>query len=275
MITAMIHNTVDFTANLSRAGYFFENMLQRGNNIISDEGVFVFEYTPAAMGAEPTTSLSCFVNHSEVAEETITHTHAIELENSWILFYNLSTISKIALIGTGTWDFMLQIEDEIIFSECCEYCAAENLAENSIYKVEGYNDDYRHGYLDDTYPGIGFFKVSDLNNKMFGSDKVEFKYSYGRSKILRSENYLKTRITFCNLTLYQQNLLKYLCNCQNLLINDIGYQLVSDFTEVNKDPLNEICDLQADFVLTAQPVNETTNTERKQNVKPSNLFVNG
>lgn len=275
MITAMIHSTVDFTANLSRAGCFFENLLQRGCNIISDDGVLVFEYTPAVMGAEPTTSLSCFVNHSEVAEATITHAHAIELEYSWILFYDLSTISKIALIGTGVWDFMLEIDGEIIFSECCEYCAEGELAENSIYKVEGYNDDYTHGYLDDTYPGIGFFKVSDLNNKVFGSDKVEFKYSYGRSKILRSENYLKTRLTFCMLTLYQQNLLKYLCNCQNLLINDISYQLVSDFAEQNKDTLNEICDLQADFVLTAQPVNEPTNTERKQSVKPSNLFING
>jgi hypothetical protein len=271
MIQPAIHSTIDFTSNLNRAGLDFYNDSQRGFNLISDKGILVFKYTPAAMGAEPTTELTNYFNHSDAVAETNTHSFAIELEDSWILFYDLSAID----FAPGIWDFMLEIDGEIVFSECCEYFAAADLAENSIYKIKGYNDDYRYGYLDDTYPGIGFFKVRDLNNKAFGVDKVEFKYSYGRTKILRAENYIKTRLTFCDLTLYQQNLLKFLCNCQNLLINDVNYQLVSDFTEVNKDNLSEICDLQADFVTTEQAYFDFASTERKQSIKPGNIFVNG
>jgi hypothetical protein len=269
MIKAAIHNTIDFTSGINRIGFDYDPILQRQRNIISNCGFLVFEYIPAVMGAEPTTELTNYFNHSDVAAETNTHSFAVELEDSWILFYDLSAIDFVP----GIWDFMLEIDGEIAFSECCEYFAAESLSENSIYKIEGYNDNYRYGYLNDTYPGIGFFKVRDLNNKIFGVDKVEFKYSYGRTKILRAENYIKTRLTFCDLTLYQQNLLKFLCNCENLLLDGVAYCLVSDFTERNKDENNEVCDLQAEFVTIEQTFFTSPATERVNDVKPDNLFI--
>jgi hypothetical protein len=52
--------------------------------------------------------------------------------------------------------------------------------------------------------------------------------------------------------MYQQNLLKWLCNCQNVSIDGVSYQLISDFTELEKDENSEICSLKADFVEVTQ-----------------------
>jgi hypothetical protein len=150
---------------------------------------------------------------------------------------------------------MLMIDgyDDIIFSEECDFTPANDIIPTEIVKIIAYNNDDTHGYIDVTYPAVGFFEVSELNKNVFGTNKVEYAYSYGRKKILNAENFIKTRITFLNLSMYQRNLLQALCNCENLLINGVAYYLVSDFTEVNKNEENEIWDLSAEFVTVADP----------------------
>lgn len=273
MIKAAIHNAIDFTSGINRVGFDYDPVLQRERNIISNDGFLVFEYTPAVMGAEPTTKFSIFANNSTVAEQVTTHDHAIELADRWILFYDLSGLAKITLIKPAFWVFSLEIGDEIIFSENCECFIGDELTDNAVITIKGYNNDFTHGYLDSTYYGCGYFKFSDLNDRPFGVDKVEFKYSYGRTKILRAENFVKRRLTFCNLTVYRQNLLKFLCNCENLAINGTPYYLVSDFTEKNKDENNEVCDLQAELVTIEQTFFTSPATERVIDVKPDNLFM--
>jgi len=119
----------------------------------------------------------------------------------------------------------------------------------------------------------GFFQVSELNNKIHGVEKVEYSYSYGRKKILSAENFIKTRFTFLNLSMYQQNLLKWLCNCETLTINGVSYQLITDFTERNKDDLNEVCDLQADFIEVSQSFAIAGSSEKASSIAPNNLFM--
>ena len=272
MIKAAIHNAIDFTSGINRVGFDYDPLLQRQRSLMSNDGFLVFKYTPSAMGAEPTTKFSSFANNGTVAEEVRTHDHAIELDDSWILFYDLSKLAKITLITPAFWVFSLKIGTEIIFSENCECFIGDELVNNTVIKLKGYNDDFRHGYLNNTYPACGFFKFSDLNNRVFGSNKIEFKYSFGRSKILRSENFVKKRLTFVNLTMYNQNLLKFLCNCQNFFINGVQHQIVSDFTEINKDPLNELCDLQAEFIETGITYFDFGAYEKPSEIIPKNLF---
>lgn len=271
MIKPAIYNPIDFSSLIKRSGNLYDPSLQRGYNIIGFYGEYLsFEYIPAVMpDAEPTATLTSYLRTSPGGTQTNTQEYTITLTDRYIFFFD---VSKIGLVH-GTWDFMLEIAGEIIFSEKCLCYIDDELADNNIIKVKAYNNDMTRGYLNSTYPACGFFQFTDLDSRKFGVDKVEFKYSYGRNKILRSENFIKRRLIFLNLTMYQQNLLKFLCNCQNLTLDGIAYQLIGDFSERNKNEESEICDLQAEFVTTDQTFFESASTEFSGDLKPVNLFL--
>ena len=140
---------------------------------------------------------------------------------------------------------------------------------NEICEISAYNNDSRHGYLTSTNPAFGFFKFSKLKSDIFLTEKVEYEYSYSRKKILRAENQIAKRFTFHDLTMYDANLLKWLCNTENLFIDGVQYQLISDFTELESDLNSEILSLQADFVEVEQSFFATPSTKI-----PTNIFIN-
>lgn len=161
-------------------------------------------------------------------------------------------------------------DDEVI---CSEFYVVQNFAtrkKNSL-KITAKNNDSRHGFLEDE--AFGFFQSVGLNENFFINKKVEYEYSYGRKKILQSENNIGRRITFKDLSAYNQNLLKWLCNCELLYIDGVQYELISDFTELLADEFNEIRDLKADFVAVEQSFFGTGSASTPKNIFTSEFFI--
>jgi hypothetical protein len=272
MIKPSIYNALNFSNDFNRESKFFDAKLQRVKNIFSLADAYLsFYFKPSAMpeGAAPTATLTVDFNDGTV---TTGSSGVLTLTDGYIYFFEMAFNYSVERFGV----FRLTMDgyDDIIFSEISKFIPAADLVTESIVKIIAYNNDATHGYLTSTYPACAFFEVSKLNENVFGNSKVEYKYSYGRVKILNSENYIKTRLTFNNLSMYQQNLLKFLCNCENLTIDGVGYYLASEFTEKNKNEENEICDLQADFVLISDPTFFATGAaEMPGAIDPTNLFI--
>jgi hypothetical protein len=272
MIKPAKHNAINFSDDFNRESIFFSPELQRSENILSYcAGYLSFSFTPSSMPESvPTATLtSHFING--LADTSYIHDYVIELTDSYIYFFRLFNEYPVGIRRMSI--YIVGYEDEPIYSELTNILSALSLAENGIVTLVAYNNDNTHGYLNETYPACGFFQFSEFNCQVFGNEKVVFNYAYGRKKILSSENYIKTRLTFCNLSMYQQNLLKWLCNCENLTINGVAYCLVSDFIEKNKDELNEICDLQAEFIEVDNSFFATGADSVSSIIKPSNLFM--
>lgn len=257
MIKPSIFNAVNFSPDFNRESKFFDASLQRKKDLLSDANNYArlaFFFKPDSMPAGVPVATLTMVDGSG-GTTAKTSDYSIALTDGYIYFFG---IAGMTLGPTYPFEcyFYLKITgyNDILFSERCKYYPAEVITgyksaiSENIVMVTAYNNDFTHGYVNSIYQTCGFFQISELNNKVFGVDKVEYSYSYGRKKILNAENHIKTRITFCNLSMYQQNLLKTLCNCENLTINGIGYYLVSDFTEIDKNEENEICSLRADFI---------------------------
>lgn len=133
-----------------------------------------------------------------------------------------------------------------VYSEIYTVKSQEFCTENNIVTITAKNNDNRHGYL--INQAFGCFKTSGFGENVFVNTKTEYSQSYNRKKILESENNIARRIVFEDLTRYDQNLLKWLCNCENLYIDGVQYQLISDFSDILNDNSSEIQDLQADFI---------------------------
>lgn len=270
MIKSYPHNAIDFSGSFSRKSKSFDPSLQRVRNIFSlSEGNLCFVFEPDSMPVEvPTASMILTFNDGTV---TVDHSEAVELATSIIYFFELSLDYSVK--RTGSIRIAVTGYTDVMYSEFCEYVPTELLADEAIVEVIGSNADDTHGYLGTTHPACGFFEISELDSDVFGVDKTEYKYSYGRSKILEAEIFIKKRLTFLNLSMYQQNLLKWLCNCESLSIRGIDYQLVSDFTEKNKNAENEICDLTAEFVEVDRSFFAAESTEVASEIMPTNLFM--
>jgi hypothetical protein len=160
-----------------------------------------------------------------------------------------------------------------IYSELYTIKSNDYLAENSIHKVTAYNNDNRHGYLNLQTKAFGYFTIEGYWSDIFVNNKVEYAYSYGRKMILSSENQIIKRLTFLDLTMYNQNLLKWLCNCENLFIDGKQYNLISDFTELGKDENSEICSLRADFVEANQSFFAQPSMQVPTDVFPNQFFI--
>lgn len=167
--------------------------------------------------------------------------------------------------------FKLECNGEFIFSEFCTLQDNAFFNENNIIEVTATNNNNRHGFL--TIPAFGNYEAVGFNEDFFINDKTEYKYSYGRSLILSSENNIGRRITFKNLNMYHQNQLKTLCNCENLFLNGVKYKLISEFSELLNDNNSEIKDLQADFVLADQSFFRDGSSEPPINVFEKYFFM--
>jgi len=193
-----------------------------------------------------------------------------ELETGYIYFFSL-LVANFASNTSGY--FKLTLGTDVIYSEIIDFKSSSYLTTNEICKITAYNSDSRHGYLTETLPAFGFFKFSQLNSDFFINSKVEYEYSYGRKMILSSENNIGKRLTFLDLTMYQQNLLKWLCNTENLFIDGVKYQLISDFTELLADENSEIKDLRADFVPVEQSFFGNSSTSTPKNIFTDQFFM--
>ncbi len=289
MIKPSIFNAINFTDDFNRESKYFDPKLQRQSNLVSivANTFLSFSYKPDTMPtATPAPLLRIYWNggaSSTAASPTI----ITELTDSYIFTFNLSAVIGLAIVADAEafsknedcyFLAYTQVDAETdyhyVYSEICTFVPAANLTSESIATIIAYNNDLTHGFLNSTYPSCGFFEFSELNSNVFGNSKVEYAYSYGRRKILNSENFIKTRITFHNLSMYQQNLLKTLCNCENVFINSVQYYLVSDFTEKNKSDDSEICDLTAEFVPVESPTFFAVGaSETPSAIKPTNLFM--
>lgn len=206
--------------------------------------------------------------------EIVEPLNSVQLDStSWVFYFgDFNTFDSFLQIAKSC-HFSFKCDSDIVYSEIYEIVSQEDLDESGYCKIIAYNNDNRHGFLTATYPAFGFFKLNKFKSDFFVNSKTEYSYSYGRKKILMSENQIGKRFTFQDLTLYQQNLLKWLCNCENLFIDGVNYQLVSNFTELLSDQNSEIMDLQADFVEVEQSFFSKPSTKRATNVFTSNFFM--
>jgi len=275
MIKTNQYSAIDFTSNLARKSKFFDPSLQRNYGIGTriTGGYISFYFKPDSMpGSDPTGKICTYYTDGLTVEVSVAHT--TKLTDAYIYYFSLTNALSVKTSKALCYlTFEVNGYTDILYSEYVRFIPSGDLADDGIVTIIAYNNDATHGYITSSKPACGFFEVSELNNKILGIDKVEYSYSHGRKKILLSENYLKTRITFVNLGLYQQNLLKWLCNCENLTINGTVYQLVSDFTESNKDNLNEICDLQAEFVEVSPLYFIAGSSEMLFDIMSTNLFT--
>lgn len=263
MIQPAKYNGINFSYDFTRESlkYNFDN--QRAKGYINRDGAIVLSfYSDTAETVAP--SLKCIGKLSTV---TITSHTDLALGGGFVYFM---TIANNTLQAAGsTVYFQFSVNGLSVYSELYEIQNSAFFTSNEICKVLAYNNDSRHGYATSTNPAFGFFKCSKLKSDIFLTKKVEYEYSYSRKKILSAENQIAKRLTFHDLTMYNANLLKWLCNCENLSIDGTSYQLISDFTELESDPNREIMSLQADFVEVTQSFFGSSSTKQ-----PTNIFIN-
>lgn len=273
MIKASIFNAVNFSDDFNRESEHFDPWLQRAKNFLSSsvagEVFLSFKYTPAVMPETAPAGLLALYSDSGFFD-TIASARVVELDDCLIYFFD-----PVSLIDSDNGFLLFSIigVNDVLYSEKVNFVIASELSEKGIVKIQAYNNDETQGYISEDYPAAGFFKFSKFSCYLFGNEKTEYNYSYGKKMILDSEIFIKTRLTFVGLSMYQQNLLKILCNCQNLLINGVGYCLVSDFTEKNKSEENEICDLQAEFVEIDQEFFKAGSPAVASDLRIRNLFM--
>lgn len=265
MIYPAKYNGINFSSDFTRESpiYNFDN--QRKLNIVpvnSDIKYLSFFWRDTEV---PTVSFSII---SELSIIDVPVDSSVELVDGTIFYFK---------IITETMDFnvknyiKLQINEDIIYSEYFKTKSISYLAENEICHIIASNNDDRHGYL--SKQAFGFFKFSKFKYDIFLNKKTEYEYSYSRKKILKSENQIGKRFIFHDLTMYQQNLLKWLCNCENLSIDGVDYELISDFTEIESDPNSEIMSLQADFVEVNQSFFSDGSVNLAKNVFQNEFFM--
>ena len=180
---------------------------------------------------------------------------------------------NLGLQNSPTYFEVIIVESEKICSEIYDIKSTDYFTENKIIHISAYNNDARRGIITELYPALGFFQTTGFNEDVFVNTKTEYEYSYNRKKILSSENNIAKRLTFVNLSMYQQNLLKWLCNCENFLIDGVQYELISDFTELLSDENSEVKDLRADFIPTNQSFFGNGSGIAPNNVFPTDFFM--
>lgn len=272
MIYPSKYNGINFSYDFSRESNTFNFDNQRRKNILPLDNFKNLSFLVVGSDDEAYVRLKIYNENGN--PEIIGALYALELntvDNRWIYFFG---DFEDFLPGAGKdIYFSFQRDDEIIYSEIYTVKSKTFLTDNEICKITAYNNDSRHGYLTKTFPAFGFFKFSKLNSDFFINSKVEYEYSYGRKMILSSENNIGKRFTFLDLTMYQQNLIKWLCNTENLFIDGVKYQLISDFTELLADENSEIKDLRADFVEVNQSFFNKPSTSTPKNIFTDQFFM--
>lgn len=267
------YNGINFSYDINRESEKYDFDAQRLKNTIKRDGEikylsFLSNQTDPLISATLTAK-------SDGVDVVIYSDSEVEVTDGLLIFFKILT--NTLNLSNNTY-FQLDVVTEgggtdTIYSECFIVKNFIGPTDNEICHITAFNNDARHGYLTYAYPAFGFFKFSKLNSDIFINKKTEYEYSYGRKKILSSENNIAKRITFVNLSMYQQNLLKWLCNCENLFIDGVKYELISDFTELLADENSEIKDLRADFVEAEQSFFATGSQTAPTNVFTGEFFM--
>jgi len=268
MIESVFYNGIDFSGNFARKNELINFDAQRVKNKLN-RGIDIQFLSFLYSGEEPELiQLAAFGDLSPVYYYP--SIVPIEVEaGKWLIQL---TIDEDTLGNDGTdVYFKLTVDNDVIFSEIYEVQSPAYFATNNIKLLTATNNDNRHGFL--TNQAFGFFETVGFNEDFFINEKTEYKYSYSRSLTLSSENNTAKRITFKNLNMYNQILLKCLCNCNNLYIDDIKYELISDFSELLNDENTEILDLRADFIKSEQSFFATGSQIAPINVFARNFFM--
>jgi len=244
MIQPAKYNGINFSYGINRESEMFDFDRQRVRNILP-AGVEIkylsFEFSGYL--TDPTPSLR--IENIGINEYFINPSSSQIIGANYIFYFEIAA-DKLLENVSARFEVISPVSNEKIYSEIYKVRAVEWMLQNEIMSFTAYNNDNRFGYL--TNQSFGFFNYSKVGSDFFATEKKEYEYSYSRKLILSAENQICKRFSFHNLTMYNQNLLKWLCNCQNLYIDGVAYQLISDFSESLNDKSSEILDLTADFV---------------------------
>lgn len=263
MIYSPKYNGINFSGDFNRTSEKYNYSLQRRKGVLFKKLIGVFQIN---------TNLSFHCDYANTVDSAKLHiiSSVGVIEKAQSSFQKIESNTKIIFNFTfATGDFTVGRDVHFKFEYNGQYIYSEFYEVTDGFDVcliTGENADDRHGYLSNE--SFGIFRYSTLKRDIFINKKVEYEYSYGRKKILSSENQIAKRFTFTDLTMYYANLLKWLCNCESFAINGTSYQLISDFTELESDPNSEVLSLQADFVEVNQSFVSTGATEL-----PTNIFI--
>lgn len=269
MIQSAFWNGIDFSGNFNRENSLFNFEAQRVKNVLNrmvDIKYLSFFYT----GTEP--EMIHLKAISKEFELLFFPTEFFEYNGGFFFNFEIPE-DNLGIENSPTYFEVIIDESEKICSEIYNIKSTDYFTENKIIHISAYNNDARRGIITEIYPAFGFFQTTGFNEDVFVNTKTEYEYSYNRKKILSSENNIAKRLTFVNLSMYQQNLLKWLCNCENLLIDGVQYELISDFTELLSDENSEVKDLRADFIPTNQSFFGNGSTIAPKNVFPTEFFM--
>jgi hypothetical protein len=272
MIYPAKYNGINFSYDFTRKSNRLNFDLQRQKKLLPNQNL---EYLFFLVDTDNSNIL---ITHdiTKKINKLINYESIIQLEDQFVVYFSIP--ANVLNVGSDVY-FSMESTDEdnittTIYSELYTIKSSDYLSANSIHKITAYNNDNRHGYLNSQTPAFGYFTVDGYWTDIFVNNKVEYNYSYGRKMILSSENQIIKRLTFLDLTMYNQNLLKWLCNCENLFIDGVQYNLISDFTELAKDENSEICSLRADFVEVNQSFFAQPAMQLPTDVFPNQFFIN-
>ena len=268
MIQSAFWNGIDFSGNFNRENSLFNFEAQRVKNILPVATLWTlcFETDSNNSNFLEIYDFNFNVTYNELPKEII------PIGSTYLVFYEIYEENQQLNNGSNVY-FIVKSGASLLYSEIYRVKSPTYLTENRIAKLTAYNNDARRGFATSANPAFGFFQTTGFNEDVFVNTKTEYEYSYNRKKILSSENNIAKRITFVNLSMYQQNLLKWLCNCENLLIDGVQYELISDFTELLSDENSEVKDLRADFIPTNQSFFGNGSTTPPTNVFPTEFFM--
>jgi len=242
MIEPAKYNGINFSYDINRESEFFDFDRQRVKNILPfGAEIKCLSFFISGYLVEPVPTLT--IENIGASSENVAF-DSVETIGADFIFYFLIANDK--LIENSNVRFILNCGGEKLYSEIYQCRSIYWMTRNGVISITAYNNDNRFGYL--ANQSFGFFNYSQIGSDFFLTKKKEYEYSYSRKLILSAENQIGKRFRFHNLTMYNQNLLKWLCNCQNLFIDGVKYQLISDFSESMNDEHTELKDLQADFV---------------------------
>jgi hypothetical protein len=263
MIYPQQHNGIDFSGSYARESDYYNFDKQRIKNLLPSQSIeyLCFEVTdPISIASASLKVISSLGTHTVLATQ-----RTIE---SNIVYFKL--IADDLPIGEDIC-FVFSVDSYVIYSELYTVIDSASLTDIEICTVTASNSDNRHGYL--AKAAFGFFKVSKFKSDIFLNKKIEYEYSYSRKKILSSENKIGKRLTFKSLTMYNANLIKWLCNCETLTIDGVAMQLISDFTELETDANTETMSLQADFVEVSQFSVSGYSDQFPTDIKTKSFFI--
>ena len=225
MIKAAKYNGINFSDDFNRKSDLINYDNQRVRSIANRDGYTFLAFETDIIEPE-------FIQLTEIGKNFDTNFYpieVIEVNDRTLILFSIGA-DELGMVGNAY--FKLEIDGEVIYSEIYRIINDQIAKDEGIAKFVARNNDDTHGYFLTTHGIYAHFKKTELNRDLFISETTEYEYSYGRKMVLGSENQIAKRFTFHGLSMYQQNLLKWICKCENFFIDGVQYELISDFTEL-------------------------------------------